>query len=232
MGLPDARDREGLLRTLRDETDYRALRWAVFHLVNRHELGPEEVAHLIDLLGRTEDPDVVRAVLWGLAASRDPEVVPVVAQMALSNQLPSMRIEALRSLAALEGKASGQILREILVADSQEEVRAQAAAILGLVRSSDPAAVSDLGRSALSDPSPAVRMASIDALAASSLSQAAAGLTAVAERGLDSGERFRAREHLDRARRVAEANGGDLTRLFSEPSDPMTAGAEPSHHQD
>ncbi|MBI4613654.1 MAG: HEAT repeat domain-containing protein [Planctomycetes bacterium] len=216
-----------LLLVLANETDDNRRVWALFHLVNRFGVAPQTTGVLYGILGSTDDPALLSAALWGLAQSEEEGAGPAAAAVASASLVPELRLEAVRTLAALGTDSAARALEEILVADPAEQVRAQAAVHLGLTRPGDPVTAAALGQAALEDPEPIVRSAAIDALSASSLPEALAALDAISSRGGLEGERVRAAEHAETARYLAATAGADRTTTFSEPPDPLVAGAQP-----
>lgn len=219
--------RDELLGVLQSETDGDRRVWALFHLVNRVGVDAEATGVLYRILAEVEDPALLSAALWALSQSEEDGAAAAAAAIASASLAPELRLDAVRTLAALGTDSATEALEEILVADPAEEVRAQAATYLGLTRAGDAGAIESLARAALADPEPVVRLAAIEALSASRGPEALAALDRVASQGVGEGERARASEHADTARFLAATQGADQTAIFSEPQDPLVAGAEP-----
>jgi hypothetical protein len=210
------------VKAIRDSADEKTRLWAIFPLVNGFEIGPAETAALLGLLRGDLAPEIVESALWALSHSKEPGVDDAIARFMTEARLAAMRTEALRSLAALATPRATTALEEAVALDAAEEVRAQAATLLGLTSSGDAQTSNTLAQAATSDSSSGVRLAAIESLGASRTENARSGLALVAARGVEPAERARAAEILETQHAISAAGGSDLKAMFADEPDPLT----------
>ncbi len=216
---PAASSSEELLSQVRDASlEEGARHLALYDLVNRHGVTRDVAEALVRLLPRVRDPELAATVLWALGLSGEPFAVEAIAGFAGRTPFVDARLAAVDALGVLGTTESASSLIAILGSDPAEDVRGQAATVLGASFPGDPGASAALTVAAARDGSPEVRARAIDGLASA---RAALALESIASAGLEPGERTRAAELAAQVQAAEAADPRNLSLMYSTPARPV-----------